>query len=217
VSALATRIRPATAADADFVAWVILTASRSQLPIGAWDHYVDADEASVLAFLHRMVTQDVPSFCQWDGFLVAEVDGVPAAGLSGYASSEPAMANPEPALIAASRAFGWTEAQHLAAGARLGAFLTCVIEPPPDTWIVEWVATRPAFRRRGLVHELLLAILDAGRRRGFARSQIMVFVGNTAARCAYERAGFVFTDDTRHPDFERLMGCPGIERLLRDL
>jgi translation initiation factor 4G len=214
---MATRIRPATATDADFVAWVILTASRSQLPLGAWDHYVAGDETRVLAFLHRMVTQDVQSFCRWDGFLVAEVDGVPAAGLSGYSSSDPAMADPAPALLAASRTLGWKETELDAAGARLGAILTCVVEPPPDTWVVEWVATRPAFRRRGLVHELLLSVLDAGRRRGFARSQIMVLVGNTGARCAYERAGFVYTDEKRHPEFARLMGCPGIERLLRDL
>jgi translation initiation factor 4G len=211
------RIRPATAADAEFVAWVILTASRSQLPLGAWDHYVGGDEARVRAFLGRMVTQDVQSFCRWGGFLIAEVDGVPAAGLSGYSSSDPAMENPTPALLAASRAVGWSDAELEAAGIRLGAFLTCVTEPPRDTWVVEWVATQQAFRRRGLVHELLLAVLDAGRRRGFARSQIMVFVGNTAARCAYERAGFVYTDEKRNPDFERLMGCPGIERLLREL
>src|SRR5690348_16956037 len=108
---MATRIRPATAADADFVAWVILTASRSQMPLGAWDHYVAGDETRVLAFLHRMVTQDVQSFCRWNGFLVAEVDGVPAAGLSGYSSSDPAMANPAPALLAASRTLGWQETE----------------------------------------------------------------------------------------------------------
>jgi len=212
---MATRIRPATAADAEFVAWVILAASRSHLPLGAWDHYVGGDEARVLAFLHHMVTQDVQSFCRWDGFLVAEVDGVPAAGLSGYSSSDPAMAEPTPALVAASRALGWSDAELEAAGIRLGPFLACVIDPPRDTWVVEWVATRPAFRRRGLVHELLLAVLDAGRRRGFARSQIMVLIGNTAARCAYERAGFSYADEKRDRDFERLMHCPGIERLLR--
>jgi translation initiation factor 4G len=214
---MATRIRPATAADADFVAWVILAASRSHLPLGAWDHYIGADEASVLAFIRSMVTQDVPSFCRWQGFLVAEVDGVPAAGLSGYVSSDPAMADPMPAILAASRALGWNDTQIEAAGARLGPFLTCVIEPPADTWVVEWVATKPAFRRRGVMHELLLAIIDAGRRRGFARSQIMVLVENTAARCAYERAGFVYVDEKRSEEFARLMGCPGIERLLRNL
>ena len=215
---MVTRIRPATAADVDFVAWVILAASRSQLPLGAWDHYVASDEARVLSLIQRMVTQDVRSFCRWEGFLLAEVDGTPAAALSGYTSSDPAMANPDPAIAAASRAaLGWSDPELQAAGARLGAFLTCVTEPPPDTWVIEWVATRPEFRRRGLVHELLLAILDAGRRRGLTRSQIMVFIGNTAARCAYERAGFAFVDEKRDPGFARLMGCPGISRLMREL
>jgi translation initiation factor 4G len=213
-----TRIRSATAADADFVSWVILTASRSQLPLGAWDHYVAGDEARVLSLIRRMVTHDVRSFCRWEGFLIAEVDGTPAAGLSGYASNDPAMANPDPAIAAASStALGWGDPELQAAGARLAAFLTCITEPPPDTWVIEWVATRPELRRRGLVHDLLLAILDVGRQRRFTRSQIMVFIENTAARCAYERAGFAFVGEKRHPDFARLMGCPGISRLLRDL
>jgi ribosomal protein S18 acetylase RimI-like enzyme len=215
---MATRIRPATAGDADFVSWVILAASRSQLPLGAWDHYVAGDEARVLRFIHRMVTQDVRSFFRWEGFLLAEVDGVPAAGLSGYASSDPELSNPDPAIdVASSAVLAWADPERQAAGARLGAFLTCVTEPPPDTWVIEWVATRPEFRRRGLVHDLLLAILDVGRQRGFTRSQIMVFIENTAARCAYERAGFVFVDEKRDPDFARLMGCPGISRLMREL
>jgi ribosomal protein S18 acetylase RimI-like enzyme len=128
------------------------------------------------------------------------------------------MANPDPAIAAASRvALGWGDRELQAAGGRLAAFLACVTEPPPDTWVIEWVATRPEFRRRGLVHDLLLAVLDVGRQRGFGRSQIMVFIDNTAARCAYERAGFGFVDEKRDPDFARLMGCPGISRLLRDL
>jgi ribosomal protein S18 acetylase RimI-like enzyme len=162
--------------------------------------------------------QDVRSFCRWEGFLIAEVDGAPAAGLSGYSSTDPAMANPDPAIADAGHAvLGWGPAEQQAAGERLGPFLTCVLEPPRDTWVVEWVATRPELRRRGLVHELLLAVMDAGRRRGFTRSQIMVFLENTSARCAYERAGYAFVDDKRHPDFARLMGCPGIARLTREL
>jgi translation initiation factor 4G len=213
-----TTIRPATPADVPFLAWVILAASRSHLPLGAWDHFLASPERDVLRFLTRMVAQPTPSFCRWEGFLVAEVDGVPAAGLSGYAPTDPGMANPDPAIADAARTtFAWDEANLRAADQRLAKFVTCVSEVPPDTWAVEWVATRPEFRRRGLVHELLRAVLDVGRARGFRHAQIMVFIGNTAAQCAYERAGFAVTAEKRHADFEQLMGCPGNACMRRDI
>jgi translation initiation factor 4G len=211
-------VRSATASDAPFLAWVMLAASRSHLPRGAWDLYVDGPDARVLALLERMAAQDVPSFCRWQNFLVAEVDGVPAAGLSGYRTNDPGMENPDPAIVAAARdVLGWRSEHLRAADLRLLDFLTCVSVPPPDTWAVEWVATRPEFRRHGLAYDLLRAVLDAGRRRGLMRSQILVLIGNTPARCAYERAGFHFVDEKRHPDFERAMRCPGIARLVREI
>jgi hypothetical protein len=100
---MATVIRPATAGDARFLAWVMLAASRSHVPRGAWDLYVDGPEAQVLALLERMAVQELPSFCRWENFLVAEVDSVPAAGLSGYRANDPGMENPDPAIVAAAR------------------------------------------------------------------------------------------------------------------
>lgn len=215
---MATRIRTATRRDAPFLAWVMLAASRSHLPRGAWDFHVDGPEASVVAFLERMAVQPVDSFCRWERFFVAEVDGRPAAALSGYTPRDVGTLDPTPAIDAASRAvLGWGKAELAAAAARLMPFLTCVAEPPVDAWAVEWVATHPDFRRRGLVHELLLMAMEAGRGRGHADSQILVLIGNTAAQCAYERAGYRVVDEKRHPDFERVMGCPGIARMTRQL
>lgn len=215
---MATSIRAACADDAAFLAWVMLAASRSHVPRGAWDLHVDGPDARVLAFLERMAVQPEPSFCGWRRFLVAEVDGTPAAALSGYTTGDPGMHDPTPAVVAASRAaLGWGDADLVAAGARLGPFLTCVTEPPADTWAVEWVATRPEFRRRGLVHELLLAVMDRGRSRGHRTSQILVLIGNTAAQCAYERAGYRVVAEKRHAEFARAMACPGIAQLTRTL
>jgi ribosomal protein S18 acetylase RimI-like enzyme len=215
---MATRIRPATAADVPFVAWVMLAASRSHLPFGAWDHYVDGNEARVLSLLERMAAQDEPSFCRWERFLVAEVDGTPAAALSGYTTRDPGLRDPGPALAAASRAaLGWDERAMRAGGDRLATFLTCVSEPAPETWAVEWVATRPEYRRRGLVHDLLPAIMQRGRDLGFRESQIMVLLGNTPAQRAYERAGYRVVEEKRDPEFQRVMGCPGIACMTRSL
>jgi ribosomal protein S18 acetylase RimI-like enzyme len=215
---MATSIRPARPGDAAFLAWVMLAASRSHVRRGAWDLHVGGSDARVLAFLERMAVQAERSFCRWDGFLVADVDGTPAAALSGYTVRDPGKHDPTPAIVSASRAaLGWGNAELLAANARLAPFLTCVTEPPADAWAVEWVATRPEFRRRGLVHELLLAVMDVGRSRGHRESQILVLIGNTAAQCAYERAGYCIVGEKRHPDFARAMDCPGIAQLTRTL
>ena len=94
-------------------------------------------------------------------------------------------------------------------------FLTCLPELPEEAWILEWVATRPEYRGKGLTRALLTAILDAGRQRGYKLAQIGVVIGNTPAQRAYEGAGFKVVDETRHPSFEATFGTPGLRRLLR--
>jgi hypothetical protein len=66
-----------------------------------------------------------------------------------------------------------------------------------------------------LAHALLLQVLKRGRQRGHVQSQIAVLIGNTPARRAYEGVGFRVADEKTHPDFERVVGCSGIRRLLR--
>ena len=113
---------------------------------------------------------------------------------------------------------GWSDADLAAAGARVAPFLTCVTEPAPERWAVEWVATRPEFRRRGLVHELLLAVMDDRTPRGFRQSQILVLIGNTrgAVRLRGE-PGYEVVGEKRHPEFARVVECPGIVQLMRTL
>lgn len=211
-------IRPAAPRDAAFLAWTMLTASRSHLSRGAWDLYVDAVEPRVLALLARLATQPEPSFCRWEHFLVAEVDGEPSAALAAYAGGEPLLRDPGAAMTAASRdALGWDDAARLAGDARLAGFLTCAVAPSPSAWAIEWVAAVPAARRRGLVQRLLDVACETGRARGYRESELAILIGNVAAERAYERAGYRVVDELRHPDFERALGCPGTARMVRAL
>ncbi len=100
---------------------------------------------------------------------------------------------------------------------RLAIAMTCYPETPEDRWIVEWVATVPEFRGRGIVNQLLLAILDKGRERGYEKAQIGYLLGNTRAQRSYERVGFKTVSDRRDPDFEASLGCPGIACMHLDL
>jgi translation initiation factor 4G len=208
-------IRAASVADMPFIAWVQQEAARSHLPQGFWDLAFPGSEADRLRMLGRIGSASARSFCHWSGFLIAEADGRPAAALSGYTN---------PAVMAGSgfmQAFGealdaerWDAERRQALGERTAPFMTCVPETAEDAWVIEWVATRPEQRGKGLVRALLQAIVARGRERGHSQVQICVLIGNTPAQRAYEGAGFRVVDEKRHPDFERALGCPGIRRLL---
>jgi translation initiation factor 4G len=209
-------IRPAVEADMPFLAWVQQAAARSHLPLGFWDLAFPGSEADRLRIVGRIGTALARSFCHWSGFLVAEVDGQPAAALSGYTNpSVTAGAKLFEAMGEAFDAEGWNGEQRQAMGERTVPFLTCVPDAAEDAWILEWVATRPEHRGKGLVRALLHAILERGHERGHAQAQIAVLIGNTPAQRAYEGVGFRVADEKTHPDFERAIGCPGIRRLLR--
>ena len=79
------------------------------------------------------------------------------------------------------------------------------------------VATRPEYCRMGILSKLLEAILEEGWKQGFRLAQVGFYIGNTPAERAYRKAGFKYADEKRHPDFEALIGCPGMVHLLRDI
>lgn len=209
-------IRSATVADASFIAWVQQEASRSHLPFGFWDLALPGPDEYRLGLMERIARAASPSFAHWSKFLVAEVDGAPAAGLSAY--DEAPVATGErffAALMEVLGADGWNADRLGAMQQRISPFLTCAPEQPDGTWIVEWVAARPAHRGKGLTKALLHAIIEEGRRRGHTRFQIGVLIGNTPAQRAYEGVGFSVVEEKRDPAFEATFGTPGIRRMQR--
>jgi len=216
IGRMSTQIRPATADDVPFLAWVQQEAARSHLPYGFWDlAFIGPDEWR-LPLIERIARAKAESFCHWSKFLVAEVDGEPAAALSGYdKTSLTAATLLFEAMQEAFAGVGWTELQAGAMQERIVPFLTCIPETAEDDWVVEWVATRPGHRGKGLVKTLLQEILARGTATGHAQAQIAVLIGNTAAQRAYESAGFRVVDEKTSPSFEATFGSPGIRRMLR--
>jgi len=209
-------IRPAVEADVPFIAWVQQEAARSHLPLGFWDLAFPGAESDRLRVVGRIAKAKPRSFCHYSGFLVAEADGHAAAALSAY--TRPSIAAGSAlfeALGEALDAESWSEPQRDAMGLRISPFMTCIPETKEDAWVIEWVATLPAYRGKGLVRTLLHEVLARGKARGHAQSQIAVLIGNTPAQRAYESVGFRVADEKTHADFERAVGCPGIRRLLR--
>ena len=211
------QIRPAEPDDSAFLARIILMASRSQLPRGIWDLVLEGPEADRQDFVELLTLLEARSFCHYSNFLVAEGDEGPAAALSAYDPGERGLLAPGHLIAVGSEAFGLTEAELADAYRRLEPYQTALPEQRKGVWTIEWVATETPRRRRGLAATLIECILGEGRKRGFRQAQVTTFIGNLPAALAYEKVGFSVAEERRHPDFERLMGAPGLVRYQRNL
>jgi ribosomal protein S18 acetylase RimI-like enzyme len=211
------QIVPATRDHIPLVAWVVMAANRSHMPKGMWDFLLGDDEDRVLRYLEVFADSDQVHWGHWSQFLVAEVDGVPAAGLMGYLENE----QPPMVILAgateANTKFGVPKDEWAAGWERAKSIANLTYPHEPGAWVVEHVATRPEFRRRGLVERLMHAILDRGRERGAKTAEIGVLIGNDKAKLAYEKAGFAVVGEVRDAEFEAAYGCLGAFTLRQSL
>jgi len=210
-------IRPARREDAGFLGWVMLAASRGHLSRGVWDLIIGANEAGCLDYLKRLATAEPRSLCHYDSFLVAEVEGSPAAALCTFEAGEAAWEQVGHAMSSVQHDLGWTDADLRASQQRTAVVWDSFPRDAGADWCIESVATLPQFRRRGSVNALMHQAIRQGVARGRKLAQITILIGNDAAQAAYEKAGFVVHDDTGSPEFEAAVGSPGFRRLMRKL
>ena len=212
--ALNIQIRPAQPADAEFLAWLILTAGRAHVTRGIWEVILGGTEQNNLAFLKLLAVTTTPHLFHYSCYLIAEVDGRPAAGLGGYdprICGYEALYRAMPEVLAKLGHSG----PDPGANKRAERVLCCIPEDTEIAWIIDSVATLPEYRRKGLVDRLLVAILEKGRQKGFHKAQISIYIGNRPAQRAYEKHGFKIVDEKRHPNFEAEIGSPGMARMLK--
>ncbi len=209
--------RPARPEDAPFLAWTMLAAGRSHMERGIWDIIISQPEDKCLELLGTLAITGPRHMCSYTEFIVAEVDGKPAAALSGYDPATNGEATVGEPLAVAAQKVGLTEEDMAVGLADLDKFLTCHLSDVPGAWIVEHVATLPKFRRMGAIDTLLSEIVDKGRSLGFRLAQVSFYIDNTPGQKAYEKAGFKYHREQRHPDFQQLIGSPGMIQLVLDL
>jgi ribosomal protein S18 acetylase RimI-like enzyme len=210
------KIRNAEVNDAPFLAWLILTAGRAHIRRGIWEVVLGRPEDFCLRFLELLTITHTPHLFHYSCYMVAETDIGAVSGLGGYDPDSLGYSTLMETIPEVYARLGEIPPDEMAAG-----------EPPPITacippslhgaWVIDSVATLPAFRRRGIVDRLLDGMLQLGRQRGYRQAQMSIYMGNTPALRAYEKHGFRLLDEWPDPYFEKEIGSPGMARLIRDL
>jgi len=208
---MAESIRQGRADDAAFIAHTVLLAQRGPRPLGWFDFALDQAEPQVLDFLTKLAVAKPRSWYHVSQFLVAEVDGSPAAALCAMPSRE-TRDTVRAAIEEVALATGKSAADIFTRGAYARH---CWVQGGEQDWLIEHVASQPSARGRGLMQTLIAAALSAGRKAGFSSASISFLIGNDAAERCYAKAGFSFAEEKRDPAFEALTGSPGFRRFAR--
>jgi ribosomal protein S18 acetylase RimI-like enzyme len=207
---LGTIVRDAGAGDAEFLAQVSLLASRAHVGWGMYDVVLGLPDDELLRYLEQLTATRAEFFHHFRRRLVGEVDGEAAGAIAGFVNDEASRNAFVPALL---EVFGGDGLESIAE--RRAPWLTCAIDPPEGAWVIELVATLPAFRGKGLSAALLDASLERGRAAGCREAVITYEIGNEPAAAAYRKAGFRFVGERRDPAFERTFRVPGLVQVRR--
>lgn len=210
-------VRQAQRGDADFLAWVMLTASRSHLKRGMWDLIIGADSQECLRYLARPAMTEPRSLYHSENFVIVEIDTQPAAALCGFEMRSDTWALVAEAMVAVRRDLGWTPGNVAAWEQRVAPIWTCFPDDAGADWIIENVATKPKHRGQGAASTLVDEVLRTGTERGHRLAQITTYIGNDCARSVYKKSGFHFSDEKCCNEIAMLLVTPGFMRFRRKL
>ena len=209
-------IRSAKSEDASSLAQIILMAGRAHVKQGIWEVILGGTEEECLVFLQLIAVTKIPHLFHYSCYLVAEVGGAAAGGLGGYDPRYLGYQRLRKAILEVVQKSGQRRIDP-EAEKRSARISGCISDAMEGAWVIDSVATFPQFRRQGIASMLLEKILKKGRKLGFHRAQINMYIGNTPAQRVYEKLGFRVVEEKRDPTFESEIGSPGMLSLICNL
>jgi ribosomal protein S18 acetylase RimI-like enzyme len=188
------KVRSATREDIPFLAWCNYEATSPEPGFSYWDPLLGALDTDTMRFIEAVLRADALAWGSPEDFFIIEEAGKPVGGASGFVMDtndyRPLRLE---RLGEVANLLGWDEAKL----AQFRQGYEAVWSDPLDTtlapsapWIIECVAVVPEARGRGVAKQLIRAIVDAGKARGFSHAGISVTLGNEPARRVYEGVGF---------------------------
>ena len=212
------QIRDARPQDALFLAQSILIAGRAHVARGIWEVILGGAEEETLRFLRHLSTTRIPHLFHYSCYLVALDDASrPVGSLGGY---DPRIAGYRALRQALPEVFKILNLSRKAANIpeeQAARILACLPKEIEGAWVIDSVATMPGHRRKGVSERLLCAMLEKGKRQGYAKAQVNMYIGNEPALKLYQKLGFAMAEEKRDVYFENAIGSPGMVSLVKVL
>eukprot|EP01065_Artemidia_motanka_P018458 TRINITY_DN21774_c0_g1_i1.p1 TRINITY_DN21774_c0_g1~~TRINITY_DN21774_c0_g1_i1.p1 ORF type:complete len:442 (+),score=127.01 TRINITY_DN21774_c0_g1_i1:46-1371(+) len=217
-------VRPARAADVDFLAWVVAAAEKGHLsgasPIDSCLPRLRPEERTQL--LKDVIvprSRGGKHSASHDGFLVAQDAEENAVGaVCCYPSNERTCEGFFHALAAELDDQGRAADAETLRLVRASIAPACQSQPVgAPTWCIEFVAVKEKHRRNGTAVQLLRAALQEGRQQGYRLAEISCMAGNHAAMRLHQSVGFREHCTVSCPGWREHVACPGVVHLRMDL
>ena len=191
--------RPATAADSDLLADLVLGEAEQETTRVAMALY-GIHEFRVARDLFRLLWQ---AGANWTHSQVVSIDGAPGGVLQTEGSS--VRITPR-IVVAALIQLGPVRLLRMRSRRALQARVTP--EKPVSSFVIGEIHVAREFRNRGIGGVIIEHAEEDARERGFSVVALHTLATNPARRL-YERSGFELAGERSDQEFERLTGCPG--------
>jgi translation initiation factor 4G len=212
------QIRDAKPQDAPFLATSILIAGRAHVTRGIWEAILGGPEKETLHFLQSLSITQIPHLFHYSYYLIAEENAFdPVGSLGGYDPNIAGYHALQQAIPEVARKLNLPVETFNHFQGRANRILACLPKQIEGAWVIDSVATLPEYRRKGVSQKLLRAILEKGKRQGYSKAQINMYIGNDPALRLYRKFGFEIVEEVLDEYFEKSIGSPGMLSLVKDL
>ena len=177
------KIRKAVAGDAKFLAQMILQSSRAGKKDGIFDLIFDTDDdKTILKGLEALTQTSAKAHCNFNNFLIAELDGKSVGTLCSY---EPRISTQE-AFTQALKEIGCQKDVTQA----LEVMSCCDFDLNNRTLMFDFMEEVDGFIDVGILKTLMQKSLLTARLKGYRIGQTLVEIGSLEAMLFYKKLGF---------------------------
>ena len=177
------KIRKAIVDDAPFLAQMILQSSRAGKKVGIFDLIFETnDEETILKKLESLTQTKAKAHCNYNNFLIAELDGKSVGTLCSY---EPRIATKQ-AFVDALNEIGCGE--HISES--LEVVYCCDFDLNNRTLMFDFMEELEGFIDVGVLKTLMQKSLLNARLKGYRIAQSLVEIGSLETLLFYKKLGF---------------------------